>query len=89
MEQSFLSATILLLLVADPLGNIPIFVASLRGVPSKRRATVILRECLIACAILPPFIFVGSRFMDAPGLSDGLPTLGAAATLYRLPYCLR
>ncbi len=82
MEQSFLSATILLLLVADPLGNIPIFVAALRGVPSKRRATVILRECLIAFAILLLFMFVGHRFMDALGLSDVSLQIGGGVILF-------
>ena len=37
METSFVSATILLLLVTDPLGNIPIFVAALRAVPPRRK----------------------------------------------------
>ena len=82
MEQSFLSATILLLLVADPLGNIPIFVAALRGVPSNRRAAVILRECLIAFAILLLFMFVGHRFMDALGLSDVSLQIGGGVILF-------
>ena len=33
MHTTFVSATILLLLVTDPLGNVPIFVAALKGVP--------------------------------------------------------
>ena len=82
MEQSFISATILLLLVADPLGNIPIFVAALRGVPSGRRAAVILRECLIAFAILLLFMFVGHRFMDALGLSDVSLQIGGGVILF-------
>ena len=82
MEQSFLSATVLLLLVADPLGNIPIFVAALRGVPSNRRAAVILRECLIAFAILLLFMFVGHRFMDALGLSDVSLQIGGGVILF-------
>ncbi len=82
MEQTFLSATVLLLLVADPLGNIPIFVAALRGVPSHRRATVILRECLIAFAILLLFMFVGHRFMDALGLSDVSLQIGGGVILF-------
>ena len=82
MEQTFLSATILLLLVADPLGNIPIFVAALRGVPSSRRAAVILRECLIAFAILLLFMFVGHGFMDALGLSDVSLQIGGGVILF-------
>ena len=48
MSYTFASATILLLLITDPLGNIPIFANALRGVAPERRARVILREVLIA-----------------------------------------
>lgn len=82
MDQSFVSATVLLLLVADPLGNIPIFVAALRDVPPGRRAAVILRECLIAFAILLLFMFAGHRFMDALGLSDVSLQIGGGVILF-------
>ena len=82
MEQSFISATVLLLLVADPLGNIPIFVATLRNVPPRRKATVIVRECLIAFAILLLFMFFGHRFMDALGLSDVSLQIGGGVILF-------
>lgn len=43
MDYSFASATILLLLITDPLGNIPVFIHALRSVPRQRRALVVLR----------------------------------------------
>jgi small neutral amino acid transporter SnatA (MarC family) len=82
MPNSFVSATILLLLVTDPLGNIPIFVAALRGVPPARKARVILRECLIAFAILALFMVFGNRFMDALGLSDVSLQIGGGVILF-------
>ena len=82
METSFVSATILLVLVTDPLGNIPIFVAALRAVPPHRKAYVILRECLIAFAILLLFMFFGNRFMDALGLSDVSLQIGGGLILF-------
>ncbi len=82
METSFLSATILLLLVTDPLGNIPIFVAALRAVPPRRKAFVILRECLIAFSILLLFMFFGNRFMDALGLSNVSLQIGGGVILF-------
>ena len=82
MESSFASATILLLLVTDPLGNIPIFVAALRAVPPRRKAYVILRECLIAFAILLLFMVFGNRFMDALGLSDVSLQIGGGVILF-------
>ena len=43
MKQSFLSSTILLILITDPLGNIPLFLAALKNVEPSRRKLVILR----------------------------------------------
>ena len=80
--ESFVSATILLLLVTDPLGNIPIFVAALRAVPPHRKARVILRECLIAFALLLLFMFFGRTFMDALGLSDVSLQIGGGVILF-------
>jgi small neutral amino acid transporter SnatA (MarC family) len=82
MEYTFASALILLLLVTDPLGNIPIFVAALRHVQRRRRPMVILRECLIAFSILLLFMFFGNRFMDALGLSDVSLQIGGGVILF-------
>ena len=82
MESTFLSATILLLLVTDPLGNIPIFVSALRAVPPHRKPYVILRECLIAFGILLLFMVFGNRFMDLLGLSDVSLQIGGGVILF-------
>jgi len=52
MEPNFVSAVVLLLLVYDPFGNVPIFVGALRDVPRERRRRIILRECVIAFGVL-------------------------------------
>ena len=82
MEHTFASATILLLLITDPLGNIPIFVNSLRAVPPERRARVIVREVLIAFGLLLAFMFVGQRFLQAMSLSDVSLQIGGAVVLF-------
>jgi MarC family membrane protein len=82
MEHSFASATILLLLITDPLGNIPIFANSLRAVPPERRTRVILREVLIAFGLLLAFMFVGQSFMKAMSLSDVSLQIGGAVVLF-------
>ncbi len=69
MTYTFLSATVLLLLITDPLGNIPIFANALRGVAQERRARVILREVLIAFGLLLLFMFIGDGFLRVMGLS--------------------
>ena len=70
MEYSFTSAMVLLLLITDPFGNIPVFCSTLKMVPSHRRLWVILREHLIAFALLLCFMFVGADFLRLMGLRD-------------------
>ena len=43
-NYTFLSATILLILITDPIGNISIFANALKHVPPERRPWVISRE---------------------------------------------
>lgn len=70
MDVSFASAVVILLLVMDPLGNIPLFIAVLRDVDPRRRTRVILRECLIAFGVLLLFVFFGRNILGLLGLSD-------------------
>ena len=70
MTYTFVSATILLLLITDPLGNIPIFANALKSVPIARRPRVILREVLIAFVLLLAFMFLGDGFLRVMNLSQ-------------------
>ncbi len=54
-----LSATLLLITIMDPLGNVATFVSGLRPVPPERRVRVIARELVIALGILVVFLFLG------------------------------
>lgn len=64
------SATILLVLVLDPFGNIPLVISGLGRVPRKRHAWVVLRECAFAYVILLAFMAGGRTFMQWLQLSD-------------------
>ncbi|MBK6293484.1 MAG: NAAT family transporter [Rhodoferax sp.] len=70
MNYTFASATILLILITDPIGNIPIFANALRHTAPERRPWVILREVLIAFALLLTFMFVGESFLRVMNLSE-------------------
>ena len=82
MEYTFLSATVLLILITDPLGNIPLFISCLRGVSPKRRTIVILREVAIAFAILLIFMVVGDRFLRMMSLTDQSLRIGGGIVLF-------
>lgn len=68
--MNFLSTTILLFLVIDPIGNIPIFLSALRSVPEERRLIVTLRECLLGFVILVLFALFGQVFLKLLHLSE-------------------
>ena len=70
MDHSFLSAFILLLLVLDPLGSLPVFIPIMRGVPPERRRRVAVREVAIAFCVLLAFMFVGESFLRVMRLSE-------------------
>ena len=70
MDHSFLSAFILLLLVLDPLGSLPIFIPIMRDVAPGRRRLVALRELAIAFTVLFAFMFFGESFLRVMRLSE-------------------
>ena len=70
MDHSFLSAFILLLLVLDPLGSLPVFIPIMRDVAPERRTWVALREVGIAFAVLVAFMFLGNGFLNVMRLSE-------------------
>ncbi len=57
------SAAVVLLLVMDPLGNIPIFLSVLKNVAPSRRQSIILREVFIALIVLLVFLFFGQDLL--------------------------
>lgn len=82
MNYTFLSATILLLLITDPVGNIPVFANALKHVPPERRPKVILREILIAFGLLLTFMFVGEGFLRVMNLSELSLQIGGGVILF-------
>lgn len=82
MNYTFASATILLILITDPIGNIPIFANALKHVPPARRPWVILREVLIAFALLLTFMFVGDSFLRVMNLSELSLQIGGGVILF-------
>lgn len=59
--MDILSAIITLFLIMDPLGNVPVFLAVLKRVAPERRRKILVREVLIAYAVLLFFLLVGEH----------------------------
>ena len=80
--MTFLSAALLLFLVMDPLGNIPLFLTALKNVPIERRVRVILRELFIALGIMVLFLFSGQAFLSALNISEPALTTTGGVILF-------
>jgi MarC family membrane protein len=70
MDHTFVSALVLLLLVLDPFGSLPIFISVLKNVSPERRMRVSVREVLIAFGVLAVFMFGGQGFLALMRLSE-------------------
>ncbi|MCW8109249.1 YhgN family NAAT transporter [Alteromonas ponticola] len=58
------SAAVMLFLIMDPLGNLPVFMSVLKTIEPKRQRFILVRELLIALAILFIFLFSGQALLD-------------------------
>ena len=70
------SAAIMLILVMDPFGNIPIFISVLSHVKPEKRRKIIIRELLIALLFLTFFLFFGKFILSGMHITE--PALGIA-----------
>jgi MarC family membrane protein len=82
MTQNFFQTFLLLLLVTDPFGNVPLFVNSLSKVAPARRWRVVVRECLIAFVVLLLFMFFGRHLLAAMQLSEVALRIGGSVILF-------
>jgi len=85
--MTLLSSTVLLFLVMDPVGNVPLFVSVLTEVDRRRWAAIIVREHLIALAVLAAFLFFGPLVMRT--LMIGEPSLSIAGGIILFLIALR
>ncbi|MEO8450314.1 MAG: MarC family protein [Gemmatimonadota bacterium] len=78
---SVASAALLLFFVMDPLGNVPLFMAALKNVAHERQRIVILRELVIALAVLLGFLFGGPRLLELLHVSGTALTVAGGVVL--------
>ena len=80
--MSTLSAGILLFLIMDPLGNIPLFLSLLKNVAPERRRLVLIRELLIALFVLFVFLFSGKYLLNALQLKPESVSIAGGIVLF-------
>ncbi|MEO6517430.1 MAG: YhgN family NAAT transporter [Pseudoxanthomonas sp.] len=62
--MTILSAALLLFLILDPLGNIPVFLSVLKPLSPHRQRIVLARELLIALGVLMGFLWGGKYALE-------------------------
>ncbi|RZA28795.1 MAG: YhgN family NAAT transporter [Lysobacteraceae bacterium] len=62
--MTVLSAALLLFLILDPLGNIPVFLSVLKPLAPRRQRIVLARELLIALLVLMGFLWGGKYALE-------------------------
>lgn len=77
-----LTAAVTLLLVMDPLGNLPILISALEPVPLQRRRRVLVRELLLALAICLLFLFAGRAVLQFLGLRQETISIAGGIVLF-------
>jgi MarC family membrane protein len=80
--MSTVSAGLLLFLIMDPLGNIPLFLSLLRNVDPKRRQLILARELLIALVVLFVFLFGGTYLLHALQLKQESVSIAGGIVLF-------
>ena len=62
--MTVLAAIFLLIIIMDPIGNVPVFLSILKNIPLERRKKIIIRELIIAFVILLFFMFIGRYLLQ-------------------------
>lgn len=73
---------ITLLLIMDPLGNIPPFLSALKGVETERRRKILLREILIAYVVLLVFLVGGKYILRLLSLQEETVSIAGGIVLF-------
>ena len=80
--MTIFSAALLLFLVMDPFGNVPLFLSVLNPIAADRRRKVIIRELLLALTALILFLFLGRYILSAIGISESILTTAGGVILF-------
>ena len=73
---------IALLLIMDPLGNIPPFLSALKNVQPERRRKVLVREILFAYLVLLVFLFLGKYLLRLLSLQEETINIAGGIVLF-------
>lgn len=76
------SAAVMLFLIMDPLGNLPIFMSVLKSIEPKRRRIILIRELFLALVILFTFLFSGQAVLDFLNVKQETVSIAGGIVLF-------
>jgi len=79
---TILSAALLLFLILDPLGNIPVFLSLLKPLAPRRQRVVLVRELLIALGVLMAFLWGGKYALELMHLRQESVSIAGGIVLF-------
>lgn len=80
--MTVLSAALLLFLILDPLGNIPVFLSVLKPLAPARQRIVLARELLIALIVLMGFLWGGQYALEMMHLRQESVAIAGGIVLF-------
>jgi len=76
------SAAVMLFLIMDPLGNLPVFMSILKNIDPKRRKLVLMRELTLALVIMLVFLFGGANILQLLNLDQESVSIAGGLILF-------
>ncbi len=80
--MSVITAAVMLFLIMDPVGNLPIFLSILRHLPAERRRRVMIRELLISLIVMLIFLFSGQELLNLLNLKQEAVSIAGGIVLF-------
>ena len=80
--MTILSAALLLFLILDPLGNVPVFLSVLKPLPPHRQRVVLVRELLVALGVLMAFLWGGKYALELMHLRQESVAIAGGIVLF-------
>jgi len=77
-----LSAALMLFLIMDSIGNVPVFLSLLKRLPPRRRHVVLARELVIALIVLFAFLLGGEYILRALHLKQEAVSIAGGIILF-------
>ena len=80
--MDIISASVMLFLIMDPVGNSPVFLSILRPLPAARRRKIMIRELLISLVVLLVFLFAGQQILNLLNLKQEAVSISGGIVLF-------